>query len=442
MTQFVSIIESINNILWSYVLPILLLLLGSFLTFKLKAFPQRRVGHAIKYLKSSINKKPMPGSITPLAALSLALSATIGTGNIVGVLTAIRFGGPGALFWMWIVGLIGMTLKFSETTLSIRYRKLDDNGNFTGGPMYYLRDGVGSPTLAKAFSVFAITSILIGIGTFPQVHSVVDAFIYTFDAPLLLTSVLLTFAVAAITLGGLKSTARVASIVMPMIISLFILGSLFLIITKRHLLGQSFSLIFSSAFNLGAASSGATGYAIKSAIENGTRRGIFSNESGMGSAAIASATADNHIPAQQGLVHTLEVILDTLVINTLVGLLVIMTGAYTMTGNDTSILEIVYKDPSYIGQITMTVSLIFFAFTTIIAWSYYGSQCAYFLWGNQGKKLFHYLFVFTIFIASFFNWDTIWALSDFTTAILVLPNLIGLFLLRNEVVEEMERLKV
>lgn len=436
MNMIITYLEQFNNIVWTYLLPVAFLALGILLTIKLKGFPQRHILYSIKHLISTMKQPPQPLTISPVASLALALSATLGIGNIVGVLTAIRLGGPGALFWMWIVGIIGMTLKYSETTLSMRYRVKISEGHYTGGPMFYLRDGAGSKLLANIFAVSTMLGILLGIGTFPQVHSVIEIFTYTFDTPLIITSVVLTISIGAITLGGLKSISRIASIVMPIIMLLFIFGSLYLLVRQMHLIPAAFSLIFNSAFKTTALASGTGGYAVKVAIEHGTRRGIFSNESGLGSAAIAAATAANKVPAKQGLVHVLEVVIDTLIINTLVGLLVIISGVYTSTGQEQALLNLIFEDPLYIGQITMTVSLLFFAFTTIIAWSYYGSQCAYFMWGHIGQKLFRYLFIVVIFLASFVDLTTIWTLADFTTFILVIPNIIGLYLLRNNIVQE------
>jgi len=441
MTNILLIIDGFNSVVWTYILPTLFLLLGVYFTILLKAFPQRHIGYSLSYLTKTY-RSPLPGQgISPVTTLALALSATIGIGNIIGVLTAIRFGGPGALFWMWVVGIIGMTLKYAETTLSIRYRQAQSNGYYSGGPMYYLRDGANSKLLANIFALFAMFGILLGIGTFPQVHSIIEIFTYTFDTPLFITALVLTFSVGAITLGGLKSIARIASIVMPFIIILFVFGCSYLLIRQVQHIPHAFTLIFRSALGFEAAAAGSAGYAVRHAIGHGARRGIFSNESGLGSAAIASATANNKVPAKQGLVHVLEVVIDTLVINTLVGLLVIISGAYTLDGPEQALLDLAFKDPTYIGQITMTVSLVFFAFTTIVAWSYYGAQCANFMWGDRGRINFRYIFVFVVFLAAFVDWATIWTLSDLTTAILVIPNIIGMFILRKDILEETEKLK-
>lgn len=441
MTDFIALVEKINNLVWAYVLPVGFLGLGIMLTIQLRAFPQRHIQHSIKYLVASTKRSPEPGSLSPLSTLSLALSATIGIGNIIGVLAAIQFGGPGALFWMWVVGILGMTLKFSETTLSVKYRIRMKDGYYSGGPMYYLRDGAGSKTLANIFAVSAMLGIFMGIGTFPQVHSIVNIFTYTFNTPLFLTATILTFSVDAITTGGLKNISRIALIVMPFILFLFITGSGYLLIRQWHLIPSAFHLIFTSAFSKTAVAGGGAGYAVKRAIEFGTRRGIFSNESGLGSASIAAATASNQYPAEQGLIHVLEVVIDTLIMNTIVGLLVIVSGAYTTSGPEQALLDTIFHDPYFIGQITMTVCLIFFAFTSIVAWSYYGSQCAYYMWGLTGQKYYHYIFVLIVFIASFVDWETIWTLTDITTAILVIPNLVGLYLLRKDVVDEVKNLK-
>jgi len=248
MADFIYMIENINIVVWAYVLPLAFLVLGIFLTFQLRAFPQRHIHHSIKYLVHASRSTPEPGSLTPLTTLALALSATIGIGNIVGVLAAISYGGPGALFWMWIVGILGMTLKFSETTLSVKYRTRMNDGYFTGGPMYYLRDGAGSKILANVFAISAMLGIFMGIGTFPQVHSIVNIFTYTFNTPLFLTALILTFSVGAITTGGLKNISRIAFIVTPFILLLFLAGSGYLLIRQWHLIPSAFSLIFSSAF--------------------------------------------------------------------------------------------------------------------------------------------------------------------------------------------------
>ncbi len=247
MTDFIALVEKINNLVWAYVLPVGFLGLGIMLTIQLRAFPQRHIQHSIKYLVASTKRSPEPGSLSPLSTLALALSATIGIGNIIGVLAAIQFGGPGALFWMWVVGILGMTLKFSETTLSVKYRIRMKDGYYSGGPMYYLRDGAGSKTLANIFAVSAMLGIFMGIGTFPQVHSIVNIFTYTFNTPSF-DSHYIDFLCWCHNHRGLKNISRIALIVMPFILFLFITGSGYLLIRQWHLIPSAFHLIFTSAF--------------------------------------------------------------------------------------------------------------------------------------------------------------------------------------------------
>lgn len=429
-----SIFIKALSIVWTYVLPITILVLGLSLHFRTRGLLLRHLLYGVKVLlrPDAVKNNLL---ISPFSAFCVALSSTVGIGNIAGVLTAVQLGGPGALFWMWTLAIISIPLKFSETLLAVKYRRIENETVFAG-PMMYLERLKGGKTIAKFFAGCALLSIVFGIGTVPQVHMVLQVFTETFETPVVMTSIILTIIISYITFGGLESISRISKIIMPAIIVVFVLGSIGILFMSYERIPSALVLIFKSAFGMQGLLGAGTGYAVKLAIENGAKRGVFSNESGLGSAAFASGYTRGTLPVEQGFIHILELLIDTLVINTLTGLAFVVSGVYTLAGSSISLIQLAYNDTLGIGRIVVILGLIFFAFTTIIAWSFYGSQCANYLVGKRGIMVFRVVFILVILFSGYLTMDVIWQIADFTLALMMLPNLYGLYRYRKEVSQE------
>lgn len=432
-----SIIIKVIAMVWTYVLPIMILVLGLSLHIRTRGLLLRHLFHGIKVLYRT---KPVKSDIliSPFSAFCVALSSTVGIGNIAGVLTAVQLGGPGALFWMWILAIISIPLKFSETMLAVKYRRIEHQTVYAG-PMMYLERLKGGKTIARFFAGCALLSIVFGIGTVPQVHMVLQVFTETFETPVIATSIILTLIISYITFGGLESISRISKIIMPAIIVVFVLGSMGILMMRIESIPNALALVFSSAFGLQGLVGAGTGYAVKLAIENGAKRGVFSNESGLGSAGFASGYAKGTLPVEQGFIHILELLIDTLVINTLTGLAFVVSGVYNLAGSSISLIQLAYNDALGIGRVIVILGLIFFAFTTIIAWSFYGSQCANYLMGKKGILIFRIVFIIVILFSGYLTMDVIWQISDITLALMMFPNLFGLYSYRKEVSQEVRQ---
>ena len=410
--QFITnLLTKIDELVWG--LPLICLLLGTgiYFTCKLKLLQLTK----LKLAFSCIFKKQDndEGDVSSFQALCTALSSTIGTGNIVGVATAIAAGGPGALFWMWVSAFFGMATKYAEGLLAIRYRIKDENNQMAGGPMYYLERGLGSKWLAKIFAFFGVAVALLGIGTFTQVKSISDAMELSFNVPPIVTAVLLTITVGFITIGGIKRIANVAEKVIPMMCILYIGGVVIILITHFNLIPQTVVLVVHSAFNPQAALGGGIGITMTMAMQKGISRGIFSNESGLGSAPIAAAAAKTDSCVEQGLVSMTGTFIDTVVITQAFsnGLFIPMIGKYIVN-----------------------IGLIFFAFTTIIGWNYYGERCMYYLKGLKAIPYYKFIYIVFIAIGPFMSLEFIFILADIVNGCMAIPNLIGLIGLRKEVI--------
>ena len=419
MQLLTQILKQINDYVWG--LPLICLLLGTgiYFTFKLRLIQLTKLKLAFKCI---FKKQEGDGDVSSFQALCTALSSTIGTGNIVGVATAIAAGGPGALFWMWISAFFGMATKYSEGLLAIRYRQKDENGEIAGGPMYYLEKGLHSPLLAKIFAFFGVSVALLGIGTFTQVKSISDALTMSFSIPRYITAILLTIAVAFITIGGIKRIASVAEKVIPFMCVLYIGGVVLILVSHITVLPSTIALIIKSAFRPQAVFGGGTGITMVIAMQKGISRGIFSNESGLGSAPIAAAAAKTDSCVEQGLVS--------------------LTQSYT-TGLDgaamtTHAFSVGLFIP-LIGKYIVNIGLVFFAFTTIIGWNYYGERCMYYLKGLKAVKIYKIVFIIFITIGPFMSLEFIFVLADIVNGCMAIPNLIGLIGLRKEIVEETEQ---
>ncbi|MCK8060410.1 MULTISPECIES: sodium:alanine symporter family protein [unclassified Fusibacter] len=429
-----NMIFKVTSLLWSYVFPILLIILGLRLHIITKGKLISKLFYGVKVLKKYSFKETRMG-ISPLTALMVALSSTVGIGNIAGVFLAIQLGGPGALFWMWVLGVLSISIKYAETMLGHKYREIHEN-RYLGGPMMYLQHVFKNKTLPRVYAVSMLISIMLGVGVIPQAHMVLDIFTTTFETPLVITAFVLTGVVTYLAFGGLKNVKHMAIIIMPAMLILFVTGNLYILLLHANQIPQAFVLIVRSAFGMKVVAGASAGYALKYAVENGVKRGIFSSESGLGGATFASSQAIEVKSVEQGYVHILEVLIDTFVINTLTGLTFIITGVYKIAGESISLIESAYLDKFGIGKTIVTLGLIFFAFTTIVTWSYFGSECARYLKGEKAVRIFRLAFVVMVLTSSFWDMSIIWDLSDTTTAVMIIPNMIGLFALMKVVKNE------
>jgi len=437
MNNLQSLLQSLDSFIWGPPLLILLVGTGIYFTFRLGMLQFRHLPTALKMVFSK--SKPGSGDISSFAALCTALSATIGTGNIVGVATAIKLGGPGALFWMWLAAVFGMATKYAECLLSVKYRKVDDKGEMVGGPMYYLRYGVGSKVLATLFAVFAIGVAFFGIGTFPQVNAIVDASQLSFGISREVSATILTLLIAIVTIGGIKSIAKVAGKVVPTMALFYILACLSVLITNsEHLLG-ALELVVTSAFTSTAATGGFLGAGMMLAIQSGIARGVFSNESGLGSAPMAAAAAKTDSCVRQGLISMTGTFFDTIIICTMTGLALILTGAWQTELAGAAMTTHAFAvglSSDTVGPLLVSIGLIFFAFTTILGWNYYGERCVVYLFGTKGILTYKVIFIGLIASGSFLHLDLIWIIADIVNGLMAIPNLIGLIALRHVVVTE------
>ena len=434
--QFITnLLTKIDELVWG--LPLICLLLGTgiYFTCKLKLLQLTK----LKLAFSCIFKKQDndEGDVSSFQALCTALSSTIGTGNIVGVATAIAAGGPGALFWMWVSAFFGMATKYAEGLLAIRYRIKDENNQMAGGPMYYLERGLGSKWLAKIFAFFGVAVALLGIGTFTQVKSISDAMELSFNVPPIVTAVLLTITVGFITIGGIKRIANVAEKVIPMMCILYIGGVVIILITHFNLIPQTVVLVVHSAFNPQAALGGGIGITMTMAMQKGISRGIFSNESGLGSAPIAAAAAKTDSCVEQGLVSRTGTFIDTVVICTMTGIAILLTNSHTSGLEGAAMTTQAFSNGLFIpmiGKYIVNIGLIFFAFTTIIGWNYYGERCMYYLKGLKAIPYYKFIYIVFIAIGPFMSLEFIFILADIVNGCMAIPNLIGLIGLRKEVI--------
>ena len=446
-----TILNQINNIVWGVPLLVLISGVGIYFTLKLKLVQLIHLPKAFRYMFKPEQGQNQTGDISAFAALSTALAATIGTGNIVGVATAIQTGGPGALFWMWIVAFFGMATKYAECLLAIKFRSKDKDGYVAGGPMYYIEMGLGLnwKWLAKAFAFFGVMVALLGIGTFPQVNGITNALHDTFNLPISLTAVALTLLVSVIILGGVKRISKIASVIVPFMAIAYVAASLLILVINANKLPETFAFIIHSVFNPQAALGGAVGFTVMQAIQSGVARGIFSNEAGLGSAPIAAAAATTKEPVRQGLISMTGTFLDTLIVCTMTGLVIVLTGVWQGDVQGAALTNLAYSQglSSSIGAIIVTVGLIFFAFTTILGWCYYGERCFVYLVGGRTKgiKFYRFAFILLIAVAPFLKLNTIWTIADIVNGLMAFPNLIALIGLRHIVIEEtrlyFERLK-
>ena len=442
--QLKDLLQNISDFIWGPPLLILLVGTGVYLTLRLRLLQIFKLPLALKYVfgkDEEENDEGAEGDVSSFGALCTALSATIGTGNIVGVATAVKAGGPGALFWMWIAAFFGMATKYAEGVLAIKYREVDENGNMAGGPMYYIQNGLGLKWLAKIFAVLGIGVAFFGIGTFGQVKSISDAASITFKVPLILTAVIVTVLVALVTLGGIKRISRVSEKVVPFMAGIYILGAVLVLICNYSAIPEALSIIIRSAFNPQAALGGAAGITVQIALQRGVGRGVFSNEAGLGSAPIAAAAAKTKSPVRQGLISMTGTFFDTIVICTMTGLAIVLTGAYSSPLEGAALTTAAFEVGlpfAVIGKYIVNIGLIFFAFTTILGWNYYGERCAEYLLGVKSILSYRIIFIALVAVGPFLSLDLIFIIADIVNGMMAFPNLIGLIGLRKVVIKETE----
>lgn len=434
MLKFFTILD---NIVWGAPLLILLVGTGIYLTARLGLLQVIRLPKAFKLIFADDKGS---GDISSFAALATALAATVGTGNIVGVATAIKSGGPGALFWMWIAAFFGMATKYAEGLLAIKYRTKDDNGEISGGPMYYILHGMGKKwkPLAVFFAVAGILVAYFGIGTFSQVNSITSSLENSFNLSPKLVSIVIAIVVAIIIFGGIQSISKVSEKVVPFMAIIYIIATLAVILLNANQIIPAFSQIFAGAFTGTAAIGGFAGAVVKDAIQKGIARGVFSNESGLGSAPIAAAAAKTEEPVEQGLISMTGTFIDTIIICTLTGLSIIVTGKWTVEGLEGAPLtqaafSSVFGNP---GSFALTFCLVLFAFTTILGWSYYGERCFEFLFGTTHIKLYRIIFVLMVALGGFLKLELIWVIADIVNGLMAIPNLIALLALSPIIIKE------
>ncbi|NPE29823.1 sodium:alanine symporter family protein [Methanococcoides sp. SA1] len=437
-----TLLKSIDEIVWG--LPLLTLLVGTgiYLTLSLGFIQVFKLPLALRYvIRPDRSDKSYAGDISSFAALTTALAATIGTGNIVGVATAIKVGGPGALFWMWLAAFFGMATKYAESMLAVKYRKIDENGQMSGGPMYYITKGLAGKFYARPLAMFfafsGIGVAFFGIGIFPQVNAIADSAAITFNVPPTYTAVIITVLVALVTIGGIKSIARVAQVVVPFMAIAYVLGCLIIIFTNLEMLPETVRLIIVSAFTPTAATGGFLGASMLLAVQLGIARGVFSNESGLGSAPIAAAAAKVKEPARQGLISMTGTFFDTIIVCTMTGIVLVMTGSWTSEYEGAYMTSYAFTTGlESVGAYIVGIGLIFFAFTTILGWNYYGERCVEFLVGVKGIMPYKIVYILLVGGGVYLTLETIWILADIVNALMVIPNLIALLALRKVIASE------
>lgn len=447
------ILEKISQFLWGIPLIVLILGCGIFLTVKLKGIQIRKLGLALKYMLKS--EEGGDGDISSFGALCTALSATIGTGNIVGVATAIAIGGPGALFWMEIAAFFGMATKYTEGFLAIKYRVTDSEGTKLGGPFYYIENGMGKKykPLAKMFAFFGVFVGLMGIGTFTQINGIASAtnnffhgengtlihiFGHNYSLVTIITGIIITLFVALVIIGGIKNISSVSQVIVPFMAVIYILCSLIIVFTHLDRVPDAISQIIGGAFGIKPLEGATVGTTIMIAMQKGVARGIFSNEAGLGSAPIASAAAKTKNPVRQGLVTMTGTFIDTICVCTMTGFAIIISGAWqdkNLEGVEITSAAFKYglPFPERVSEFILMACLVFFAFTTILGWSYYSERCLSYLLGKYSSAkstlIFRIIYICAVFIGPYLTVSAVWNIADIFNALMAVPNVIALIFL-------------
>ena len=457
LQQINELIKWIDDAVWGLPLIIMILTTGIYLTVRLGLLQIRHLGKALKFMVQ--NEEGGTGEVSSFGALCTALSATIGTGNIVGVATAIAAGGPGALFWMVVAALFGMATKYAEGLLAIKYRTIDAEGHVLGGPFYYIENGMGKNFrwLGKIFAFFGACVGLMGIGTYtqgngiasatknffdPDMQSTVSLFGNTYSWVTVITCLVLTVIVGMVVLGGIKRIAKVSEIIVPFMAVLYVVFALIILITNVTKIPMAIALIVKTAFTGSALVGGAVGTMVI-AMQKGIARGIFSNESGLGSAPIAAAAAQTKEPVRQGLVSMTGTFIDTVLICSMTGISIVLTGAWQIEGLEgveitSAAFRMGLPFPAVVSSFVLMLCLTFFAFTTILGWNYYGERCVEYLF-NRNKNVvmtYRWLYILAVFIGPYMTVEAVWNIADIFNALMALPNLIALIALSGVVARE------
>lgn len=444
-----SILGNVDDFVWGVWLIVLILAVGLFLTIRSGGIQFRKLGLAFKYIFEN-DSSGEHGDVSSFGALCTALSATIGTGNIVGVATAICAGGPGALFWMWIAALLGTATKYAECLLATKFRVVAEDGHVLGGPFYYIENGLGKnwTWLAKLFAVLGVGAGLLGIGTITQINGITSAvenfvdptkahtvalFGNTYSWAVVISGIIVTVCVALVVIGGIKRITKVSELVVPFMAVLYFVTAIIILVCNVKAIPAAFVEIIQSAFGMKAAAGGALG-AMLVAMQKGIARGIFSNEAGLGSAPIAAAAAKVDSPAKQGLISMTGTVIDTLIICTMTGLSIVLTGAHTVEGLEgAQVTNYAFQQglpfPAEVSSFILMICLAFFAFTTILGWDYYSEKCLEYLTkGKMGPvKVYRWLYIAAVFVGPFLTVSAVWTIADIFNGLMAVPNLVALF---------------
>ena len=459
LEQIQKVLEKIDGLVWGLPLIVLILATGILLTCLLGGLQVRHLGRALRYMVK--NEEGGHGEVSSFGALCTAMSATIGTGNIVGVATALVAGGPGALFWMVVAAFFGMATKYTEGVLAVHYRTIDENGHALGGPFYYIERGMGKNWrwLAQLFAFFGMGVGLLGIGTFIQINGISSAVKGFFDPQGLYTvslfgreyswavviaGLIVTLCVAAVVLGGLKRIASVAQIIVPFMAVIYILFGLSVILLNAVQIPAALLTIVRAAFSPAAVTGGVVG-SVTIAMQKGIARGIFSNEAGLGSAPIAAAAAQTKEPVRQGLVSMTGTFIDTIVICTITGLCIVITGAWNMGLEGVEVTTYAFQQglplPPALVSFLLMLCLVFFAFTTILGWDYYSERCLEYLSGGNQKAVlvYRWLYILAVFFGPYLTVAAVWTIADIFNGLMAFPNLVALVVLRGVVAGETKK---
>jgi alanine or glycine:cation symporter, AGCS family len=437
MQKITDILGEISTFVWGPPLLVLLVGTGIILTFRLSFLQFSQLSYALKLAFSKNQDRSSAGDISHFQSLMTALAATIGTGNIAGVATAVVAGGPGAVFWMWITAIVGMATKYAEAILAVKYRIVNERGEMAGGPMYYIERGLGWKWLAVLFALFGAIAAF-GIGSTVQSNSVAASVQSSFGIDPWITGIVLTVVTAVVTIGGIKSIGRVSSYMVPMMAVMYVVGGLAIILLNLEKLPAAISLIITDAFTGQAMAGGAIG----TVIRYGVARGVFSNEAGMGSAPIAAAAAITDHPGRQALVSMTGTFLDTIVVCSITGIGLVMGGLYTgdLTGAALTTETFNQLLPGPGGWI-VTIGLIFFAYSTVLGWCYYGEKCFEYLFGSKSIKGYRVVYTLSVLVGAVMNLGLVWSIADIFNGLMAIPNLIGLLGLSGIVVAETKRFR-
>lgn len=434
MEAIMNINNLINGIVWGP--PILILIVGTglFLSFKTGFFSIAKLGYILKntLLKMFAKESKGEGEVTAFQAVATALAATVGTGNIAGVATAIALGGPGAVFWMWFAAILGMTTKFAEVVLAVKYREKTADGRFVGGPMYYITNGLGWKWLAVVFAVFGAFAAF-GIGNMVQSNSVAAALESSFNISPLATGLILAVVTALVIIGGIKRIGAFTEKLVPFMAAIYIIGGLAIIIMNIAKIPAAFGLIFSSAFTGHAAVGGFAGATISNAIRFGVARGVFTNEAGLGSAPIAHAAATTDHPVRQGLWGVFEVFADTLVICSITALAIVSSGVWESGLTGAALTTEAFNTSLPGGGYIVSIGIVLFAFSTIVGWEYYGERCAEYLFGPKANMIYRILWIPFVVIGAIGGLEFVWSLADTLNGLMAIPNLVAVIALSGTV---------